>query len=75
MNLDSEEPADFGRLRAHRLSRARAAFEPSELGVLLLFDINIVNHPSYQLSMYCANSVRSASERRSRAIAAWCQYG
>jgi Xaa-Pro aminopeptidase len=46
MNVDFEERVDFGRLRDHRLSRARAALESSELGALLLFDINNVRYVS-----------------------------
>ena len=46
MNVDFEERVDFTRLRDHRLSRARAALESSELGALLLFDINNVRYVS-----------------------------
>ena len=46
MNVDFEERVDFTRLRAHRLSRARAALQASELGALLLFDINNVRYVS-----------------------------
>jgi Xaa-Pro dipeptidase len=44
MNVDFEERVDFGRLRAYRLARARAALEASELGALLLFDMNNVRY-------------------------------
>jgi Xaa-Pro dipeptidase len=40
MAVDWEQRVDFGRLRAARLARTRAALEPSELGALLLFDPN-----------------------------------
>jgi Xaa-Pro dipeptidase len=46
MNVDFEERVDFTRLRAYRLSRARAALDASELGALLLFDINNVRYVS-----------------------------
>ncbi len=46
MNVDFEERVDFTRLRAYRLSRARAALDASELGALLLFDINNVRYIS-----------------------------
>ena len=36
--VDYEERVDFQRLRAYRLSRARAALESSECGAFLLFD-------------------------------------
>jgi Xaa-Pro dipeptidase len=44
MNVDFEERVDFMRLRAYRLSRARAALEASELGAVLLFDINNIRY-------------------------------
>jgi Xaa-Pro aminopeptidase len=44
MNVDFEERVDFNRLRAYRLSRARAALDASELGALLLFDINNIRY-------------------------------
>ncbi len=46
MNVDFEERVDFTRLRAYRLSRARAALDASELGAVLLFDINNVRYVS-----------------------------
>jgi Xaa-Pro aminopeptidase len=46
MNVDFEERVDFTRLRAYRLSRARDALEASELGALLLFDINNIRYVS-----------------------------
>ncbi len=46
MNVDFEERVDFTRLRAYRLSRARAALDASELGALLLFDINNIRYVS-----------------------------
>jgi Xaa-Pro aminopeptidase len=46
MNVDFEERVDFARLRAYRLSRARAALDASELGALLLFDINNIRYVS-----------------------------
>jgi Xaa-Pro dipeptidase len=44
MNVDFEERVDFDRLRAWRLGRARAALEASELGALLLFDMNNIRY-------------------------------
>jgi Xaa-Pro aminopeptidase len=46
MGVDFEERVDFGRLRKYRLSRARAALENSELGALLLFDVNNIRYVS-----------------------------
>jgi Xaa-Pro aminopeptidase len=46
MNVDFEERVDFTRLRAYRLSRARAALDASDLGALLLFDINNIRYVS-----------------------------
>jgi Xaa-Pro dipeptidase len=46
MNVDFEERVDFTRLRAYRLSRARAALDASDLGAVLLFDINNVRYVS-----------------------------
>jgi Xaa-Pro aminopeptidase len=46
MNVDFEERVDFTRLRGYRLSRARAALEASELGAVLLFDINNIRYVS-----------------------------
>jgi Xaa-Pro dipeptidase len=40
MAVDWEQRVDFGRLRAHRLARAKAELAQSELGALLLFDPN-----------------------------------
>ncbi|MDP9842448.1 M24 family metallopeptidase [Streptosporangium lutulentum] len=44
MGVDFEQRVDFGRLRDHRLSRARAALDASELGALLVFDINNIRY-------------------------------
>jgi Xaa-Pro dipeptidase len=44
MNVDFEERVDFNRLRAWRLGRARAALEASDLGALLLFDMNNIRY-------------------------------
>ncbi|MBX3029863.1 MAG: aminopeptidase P family protein [Chloroflexi bacterium] len=44
MGVDFEERVDFARLRDYRLGRARAALEASELGALLLFDMNNVRY-------------------------------
>ncbi|HWB22640.1 MAG TPA: Xaa-Pro peptidase family protein [Gaiellaceae bacterium] len=38
--VDWEQRVDYDRLRAHRLARAKAALEASDLGALLLFDPN-----------------------------------
>jgi Xaa-Pro dipeptidase len=46
MNVDFEERVDFTRLRAHRLARAREALDASDLGALLLFDINNIRYVS-----------------------------
>lgn len=44
MAVDFEERVDFGRLRDYRLARARAALEASDLGALLLFDMNNIRY-------------------------------
>ncbi len=44
MNVDWEERVDFARLREYRLGRARAALDASELGALLVFDMNNVRY-------------------------------
>jgi len=42
--VDFEERVDFKRLRAYRLARARAALDRSELGALLVFDVNDIRY-------------------------------
>jgi len=44
MGVDFEQRVDFDRLRSYRLARARAALDASELGALLLFDVNNVRY-------------------------------
>ena len=44
MNVDFEERVDFARLREHRLHRAAAALEPTDLGALLVFDNNNIRY-------------------------------
>src|SRR5207249_6292416 len=44
MNVDFEERVDFARLRQHRLDRAMAALEASDLGALLVFDNNNIRY-------------------------------
>ena len=44
MAVDFEERVDFGRLRDYRLARAREALEASNLGALLLFDVNNIRY-------------------------------
>ena len=46
MNVDFEERVDFTRLRAYRLARVREALDASELGAVLLFDINNIRYVS-----------------------------
>ena len=46
MGVDFEERVDFARLRSYRLERARAALDASELGALLLFDVNNIRYVS-----------------------------
>ena len=46
MSVDFEERVDFTRLRAYRLQRAMAALEASDLGALLLFDVNNIRYVS-----------------------------
>jgi Xaa-Pro dipeptidase len=44
MAVDFETRVDFDRLRGYRLGRAKAALEASELGALLVFDINNIRY-------------------------------
>jgi Xaa-Pro dipeptidase len=44
--VDFEARVDFARLRDYRIARARAALEASDLGAMLLFDINNVRYVS-----------------------------
>jgi Xaa-Pro aminopeptidase len=46
MGVDFEERVDFTRLRAYRLGRARAALAASDLGAVLLFDVNNIRYVS-----------------------------
>ncbi len=46
MAVDFEERVDFDRLRRYRLARTREALDASELGALLLFDINNIRYVS-----------------------------
>jgi Xaa-Pro aminopeptidase len=46
MAVDFEERVDFGRLRDYRLARARAALDASDLGAVLLFDVNNIRYIS-----------------------------
>ncbi len=46
MAVDFEERVDFDRLRRYRLARTRAALDASELGAVLLFDINNIRYVS-----------------------------
>lgn len=44
MAVDFEERVDFERLRKYRLGRARAALNKSDLGAVLLFDLNNIRY-------------------------------
>ena len=44
MGVDFEQRVDYDRLRAERLQRARAALQASDLGALLLFDMNNIRY-------------------------------
>src|SRR6266849_1078861 len=44
MGVDFEERVDYRRLHRYRLSRVRAALEKSELGALLVFDVNNIRY-------------------------------
>jgi Xaa-Pro dipeptidase len=46
MGVDFEERVDFERLRNYRLRRAKEALENSDLGALLLFDVNNIRYVS-----------------------------
>ncbi|GAA0991978.1 M24 family metallopeptidase [Acrocarpospora macrocephala] len=44
MGVDFETRVDFARLRDYRLARARAALEASDLGAMLVFDVNNIRY-------------------------------
>ena len=44
MGVDFEERVDYRRLHRYRLSRARMALENSDLGALLVFDVNNIRY-------------------------------
>ncbi|HLZ30293.1 MAG TPA: Xaa-Pro peptidase family protein [Chloroflexota bacterium] len=44
MGVDFEQRVDYARLRTERLARARAALQASDLGALLLFDMNNIRY-------------------------------
>src|ERR1017187_5381731 len=44
MGVDWEQRVDFARLRAERFGKVQAALEQSELGALILFDMNNVRY-------------------------------
>jgi Xaa-Pro dipeptidase len=44
MGVDFEDRVDFSRLRDYRLGRAREALDRSDLGALLVFDINNIRY-------------------------------
>ncbi|HYZ17825.1 MAG TPA: Xaa-Pro peptidase family protein [Candidatus Acidoferrum sp.] len=46
MGVDFEQRVDFDRLRKYRLGRARQALNNSDLGALLLFDVNNIRYAS-----------------------------
>jgi Xaa-Pro aminopeptidase len=46
MAVDFESRVEFDRLRRYRLARARQALENSDLGALLLFDVNNIRYVS-----------------------------
>ena len=46
MGVDFESRVEFDRLRRYRLARARQALERSDLGALLLFDVNNIRYVS-----------------------------
>jgi hypothetical protein len=44
MGVDFEERVDYRRLHRYRLGRIKAALEQSELGALLVFDVNNIRY-------------------------------
>jgi Xaa-Pro aminopeptidase len=46
MGVDFESRVEFDRLRRYRLARSRQALEKSDLGALLLFDVNNIRYVS-----------------------------
>ena len=44
MGVDFEERVDYRRLHRYRLGRAKQALENSELGALLVFDVNNIRY-------------------------------
>jgi Xaa-Pro dipeptidase len=46
MGVDFESRVEFDRMRRYRIARARQALENSDLGALLLFDVNNIRYVS-----------------------------
>ncbi|HEY6257456.1 MAG TPA: hypothetical protein VIY51_16860 [Xanthobacteraceae bacterium] len=44
MGVDFEERVDYRRLHNYRLSRVKQALEKSDLGALLVFDVNNIRY-------------------------------
>ena len=44
MGVDFEERVDYRRLHRYRLSRVKQALETSDLGALLVFDVNNIRY-------------------------------
>src|SRR5258708_25199064 len=44
MGVDFEERGDYGRMTRYRLSRVKEALEKSDLGALLVFDVNNIRY-------------------------------
>ena len=44
LGVDWEQRVDFGRLRRDRIGKVQAALETSELGALILFDMNNIRY-------------------------------
>jgi len=66
MGVDFEERVDYRRLHRYRLSRVKQALENSELGALLVFDVNNIRYVTRRRSA-SGNATSCAGGRCSRA--------
>jgi hypothetical protein len=56
--VDFEERVDYRRLHRYRLSRVRQALESSDLGALLVFDVNNIRYIPATATPSCGISAR-----------------
>ena len=70
MGVDFEERVDYRRLHRYRLSRVKQALEASNLGALLVFDVNNIRYITstkigeWERPPCTTSSIRRGSSRR-----------